>query len=308
MPRRSSTLPERALCAASTVLLLALGALGLEAQAICAAPHSAPSLRPSGSLETTEPLTGWFQLTYLNQESTQFYNSIGEQRRFLAEGAIEIRSVFLTGAFGVTEGLDVQAQLPVHDLESSSTAGSSEKFAFGDPRFAVRIGSDLFGLPRMPVMVRGGLKLPGSRFPVDATIVPVTEGQVDWELGLETGYYLSGRRPLQLIAAAGYRWRGLNDATGRKPGDERFLYVGVGGPQSGWRWGMTFEGVWGLTPTDNGIELPGARRKLLQLGPSVALQLGRTEVEVGARLPMAGKNLANGTAFTIGFYLPWALP
>jgi len=292
-------------------LLIAAAALApgdLRAQAICAAPHSAPSLRPSGSLETTEPLTGWVQFTYLRQESTQFYNSIGEQRSLLADGAININSYFLTGAFGITEGLDIQAQLPVHDLRSSSTAGASEKVAFGDPRFAVRVGSRLFGLPALPVMVRGGLKVPGSEFPVDATIVPVTEGQTDWELGLETGYFISGSVPLQVIAAAGYRWRGVNRTTGRKPGDERFVYLGVGGPQAGWRWGMGFEGMWGLSPEDNGLELPGARRKLLQLGPSVAFQFGRTEVEFSARVPLGGRNLANGNAFTVGFFLPWILP
>lgn len=290
------------------LLALCVAPAALSAQAICAAPHSAPSLRPSGSIETIEPLTGWVQMTYLRQTSTEFFNSLGEERDLLADAAITTNSYFFTAAFGITEGLDVQAQLPVHDLESNSTAGTSARVGVGDARFAARIGSRLFGLPKMPFMIRGGLKLPGSTFPVDATIVPLTEGQVDWELALETGYYFAGDFPLQVIASAGYRWRELNQQVGRKPGDERFLYLGVGGPQRGWRWGLAFEGLWGLTPEDNGLALPGARRKLLQLGPSVAFQFGRSEVELGTRIPISGRNLANGNAFTIGFYLPWALP
>lgn len=279
----------------------------LAAQAICSAPHSSPSLRPSGSLETLEPLTGWVQTALFRQRSTAFFNPLGDTRDLLADGEITTSSVFVSAAFGITEGLEVWAQVPVHNLESATTAGGSTSRGFGDPRIALRIGSDLFGLGQWPVLVRAGVKFSGRSFPIDATILPLTEGQTDFELGLETGYYLSGSFPLQLIATAGYRWRSLKSSTGWKPGNERFTYLGIGVPRDGWRWGLAFEGLWGEAPVDNGLALPGAKRKLIQLDPSVAFQLGGNEVEFSLRLPVAGRNLANGNSLTIGFFMPWVI-
>ena len=131
---------------------------------------------------------------------------------------------------------------------------------------------------------------------------------MDGSLGLETGYYFGGRFPLQVVASAGYRWRGTNDAVGYRPGNETFAYLGVGGPRARWRWGLAFEGLWGDPPIDNGIRLTGAARKLLQVAPSVAFRVGRGELDFALRLPVGGRNLASGRAFTVGFFLPWALP
>lgn len=292
------------------ILVLAAGLLlpgGLGAQAICAAPHSSPSLQPSGSIGTIEPLTGWVQFTYFRQRSTEFYNQLGDLQPLLANTAITTNSVFVTSGFGITEGLEVWAQVPIHDLSSTSTAGDADRHGVGDPRFAVRVGSEFFGLS-FPLMVRGGVKFAGTSFPVDATIIPLSEGQTDWEVSLESGYYLSGAFPLQIIGSFGYRWRQLNANNGRKPGDERFAYLSVGGPQRGWRWSVAVEGLWGKAPEDHGLRLPTSKRKLIQLDPSIAYQLGGNEVQVAMTLPLLGRNLAAANAITIGFHMPWALP
>jgi hypothetical protein len=304
--------PARPTRVLSVALLLLAGVLAgasdLAGQALCAAPHSVPSLRPSGSIESIEPLTGWYQLTYYRQRSDQFFTSDGTEQELLGEGLFTANSIFLTSAFGITEGLDIWGQVPIHYIQTSSASGGDSRVGLGDVRFAARIGSDLFRLPRIPLLVRGGVKLPGSDFPVDATIIPISEGQVDWELGLETGYYVSGRFPVQLVGAGGYRWRTLNEDSGRKPGDEWYFYAGVGGPQSGWRWGLSFEALLGQPPVQDGLELPAGARELFQIGPSVAFQFAGTELELAARIPLAGKNLVSGTSFTVGFYMPWALP
>ncbi len=292
------------------ILVLAAGLLlpgGLAAQVICAAPHSAPSLRPSGTIGTIEPLTGWVQFTYFRQRSTEFYNHLGDLQPLLANTAITTNSVFVTSGFGITEGLEVWAQVPIHDLSSTSAAGDADRRGMGDPRFAVRVGSELLGLS-FPLMVRAGVKFAGTSFPIDATIIPLSEGQTDWEVSLESGYYLSGAFPLQVVGSFGYRWRQLNVDSGRKPGSERFAYLFVGGPQRGWRWSVAFEGLWGDAPEEHGFRLPASKRKLIRLGPSIAYQMGGNEVQVAMTLPLLGRNLAAARAITIGFYMPWALP
>jgi len=225
----------------------------------------------------------------------------------LANTAITTNSVFVTSGFGITEGLEVWAQVPIHDLSSTSAAGDADRRGMGDPRFAVRVGSELLGLS-FPLMVRAGVKFAGTSFPIDATIIPLSEGQTDWEVSLESGYYLSGAFPLQVVGSFGYRWRQLNVDSGRKPGSERFAYLFVGGPQRGWRWSVAFEGLWGDAPEEHGFRLPASKRKLIRLGPSIAYQMGGNEVQVAMTLPLLGRNLAAARAITIGFYMPWALP
>ena len=41
--------------------------------------------------------------------------------------------------------------------------------------------------------------------------------------------------------------------------------------------------------------------------PSVAIQMGTYELELAVRLPISGRNLANGNSLTLGFFFPWAL-
>jgi len=278
------------------------------AQALCAAPHSAPSLRPSGSVETIEPLTGWLQTTLLRQRSSQFFDTQGDELPILGEGEVTSNSVFLTTAFGITEGLEMWAQGSILNIQTVSGSGTDSRSGVGDFRLAARFGSELFRVRKLPLMVRAGIKLPGTELPIDATLIPLGEGQIDYELGLETGYYYAGRFPLQFIAAGGYRWRTLNEDNGRKPGDERYLFVGIGGPRPGWRWGLAFEGLWGDPPVQDGLTLVANARQLLQIDPSVAFQVKGSEMEFAARIPISGQNLVSGTIFTFGVFVPWALP
>ena len=50
-------------------------------------------------------------------------------------------------------------------------------------RLAARIGSAALGL-EWPVAIRAGIKIPGGDFPVDARLLPLSEGQTDLEVSI----------------------------------------------------------------------------------------------------------------------------
>ena len=86
------------------------------AQAVCSAPHSSPTLVQSGTISTLPAGAGWLQVTLYRQRADESFNHLGNRQPFLADGQFDTRSVFLTGSFGLGRGLELWAQLPVHNL------------------------------------------------------------------------------------------------------------------------------------------------------------------------------------------------
>ena len=50
-----------------------------------------------------------------------------------------------------------------------------------------------------------------------------------------------------------------------------------------------------------GIVLPTSRREMFGVFPTLATRLGPGSVELGAQLPLTGRNLPTGTAFTLAY-------
>jgi hypothetical protein len=205
----------------------------------------------------------------------------------------------------VADGLELWAQVPVHNLDVESPGGDSRSSGLGDIRVAARLGSELFGLD-FPLSVRLGAKFPGSDFPVDATVLPLTEGQRDWEVSLESGFQLPGRSEY-LMGWMGYRWREENRDAAREPGDELFASATVGGAVGTISWALTADALWGGTPLAQGFELPGDKRRLLQLLPTIGSQVGPGRLEATAQVPVSGQNLPVGVGISIGYRLAWGL-
>ncbi len=278
----------------------------VSAQAVCSAPHSSPVLAQGGTIETLRPGTGWAQVSGFRQVSNGFFGPTGDRQPFLADGRVRTHSAFFTAAVGVVRGVDVWGQLPVHDLRYSDQTGGRHRLGLGDPRFSVRLSPRVVGIDGLPLAVRAGVKLPGSRFPVDATVIPLSEGQRDWELSLESGAALGpGDAPLYVLGWVGVRWRETNEQTDRKPGDELFGHAAVGGAWRAFRLELGAEALLGRAPRQLGLELPAGRRRLLQLQPTVGYHVGRSTVEVTLLLPLAGRNLPTGTAGSVGYRFSW---
>lgn len=293
-------------------LLLTLCVLGaalssasaVQAQAVCSAPHSSPTLSRAG-IGILPAGAGWLQVTGYHAQSTEFFGPDGQTRPFLSSGRTRTSSIFLTAAGGVTRGVELWVQVPIHRIGFSDETGDLNRIGIGDPRVSARVGGALFGLDNLPVSFRAGLKLPGSEFPVEPDVLPISEGQTDIEAVLEAGRVLPGRYPLHVVGWAGYRWRMRNDERARKPGNERFARLGVGGPLGSLRWDLAAEGLWGEAPEQQGFILQGARRRLIQVLPTLGWRLGGMELEATGRLSVAGRNLPSGPSVSAGFLLPW---
>lgn len=225
---------------------------------------------------------------------------------FFADGHAITTSFFLTGAVGVVRGADVWVQVPVHRLSFDDAGGERDETGLGDVRLFLRLGPKLLRA-RLPVAVavRGGVKLPGADFPVDAEVIPLTEGQRDWELMLEVGHSFHPF-PLYVMGWFGNRWREENEEVVRDPGDERFAFAAAGGDlPAGFTWKFAWEGLWGLAPRIERLTVPTAKRRLQQLFPSVGRRLGPGILEVGGRIPVSGRNLPAGPALMGGYFLSW---
>ncbi len=275
------------------------------AQAICSAPHSSPSLVRNGSMRTLELGTGWLQVSLYRQQADESFNHLGDRQPFLANGQFDTRSVFVSGAVGLTRGVEFWAQLPVHNLNANSAGGTSTTTGLGDLRFAGRVGSEFVGLD-VPLAARFGIKIPGSEFPVDATVLPLTEGQLDFETSLEAGGQL-GSLPLYVTGWVGYRWRTENEEAARKPGDEGFAHLALGAFAGDFILELAADGLYGRAPVAQGITLAGERRRLLQLIPTVGYELGPGRLEFTSQVPVYGRSLPSGVGMSIGYRFAWGV-
>ncbi len=288
---------------ALTVAILSAPAAAA-AQAVCSAPHSAPSLSTSGSITTLEPGNGWVLTTFHRVRSTELYSSDGESLRFFGNGEATTTSAFLTGAIGVTWGVELWAQVPIHALSFDDVTGTRERTGLGDPRVSLRIGSELFTHDIWPVSVRAGVKFAGSEFPIDASVLPIAEGQADYEVAVESGWSF-GNLPIYGLGWVGYRWRTEEAVSETRPGNERYAHLAVGGLVGSVRLELAIDALDGGPPSRSGILFPASARRLVQLTPAIGWSVGGGSLELGAQIPVSGRNLPTGSGVSIGYLLPW---
>ena len=262
---------------------------------------------PASGQWIEEPGQGWLQISLYHHDTRDRFDPLGNVEPLFNEGGRSVTtSLFMTGAFGIYRGLDAWLQWPLHRLAFNDVAATRESFGFGDPLIHLRFGSELFGLEmELPVAIRAGVKLPVGDFPVDSEIVPLTEGQRDWEVMLEVGHSFYPL-PLYAMAWAGYRWRETNHQIDRKPGNERFGYFAIGGDHPRWNWKLSVEALFGerwVSLTGIRIPLALSERELIQLTPVIGWKAGPGAVQIGGRIPVAGQNFPAGPALFLGYFV-----
>ncbi|MEQ8330283.1 MAG: hypothetical protein RH859_07395 [Longimicrobiales bacterium] len=298
----------RPACGAATgplvAFFLALAPAAGEAQAVCSAPHSSPMVSASGSVLMLDPGAGWVQVAARGVRSTRFYGTGGSVHDLPGLTSATTVSAYLTGSVGLVPGLEIWGQLPVHRLDVRDEAVDRSRVGLGDPRVSVRVGPELLGFDPLPVSLRGGIKVAGSDFPVDSRVLPLSEGQTDYEVAVESGIRFG--EGLYAVGWLGYRWRTEDASSRREPGDERFGHLAFGGDLGSLRLELGLDALDGLAPRQDGLALPASARRLVQISPTVGWAAGAGRFQASAQIPVSGRSLPTGPAVGVGYLLAWS--
>lgn len=242
---------------------------------------------------------GWASFAMYYLDTREEFSPTGETRNILLDGHAQTASSFLTVAMGIAPGVDIWVQPSYHRLEFADLVGTRISWGFGDTRVFVRtaplrlLGSDF------PFAIRAGTKLP-TDFDSGTDIIPLGDGQRDWEVMAEVGHSF-WPRPFYLQAWAGYRWREAKE-DGSDFGDERFFNVSLGGGGEPLGFKIQLEGWYGGAFTAPGLGGAGLKREMVRLYPSLLVTAGPGQVELGSRLPLSGQNLATGPEVVVGYF------
>ncbi len=256
----------------------------------------------------TEPLgRGWTSLTLYRQSTTEFFSPTGDVSTYLLDGEAQATSLFLTTDVGLGGGVDAWVQLSYQQLMFRDLTVVRRSSGPGDLRLFARWSpSSALGWS-VPVAVRAGLKVAVGDFDAFSSILPLGDGQTDFEVIGEVGHSFW---PLDayVTAWAGYRWRRAQASTGFDFGDERFFRL-AGGWTSG-RLGARFAlaGLFGTDPGQTGVGTASQARRLLRVSPSVTASAGPGIIELGVRLPLLGRNLPAGPDLSLGYFMTWGRP
>lgn len=248
----------------------------------------------------------WVKASFFHHRTTREFRSDGEKRDYLAQDAENVSSaVFLDALVGITDRLDLWVQVPYFDLRFDDVTAERHSAGVGDVRVSARY--NLFQLRggSIPVSARFTAKIPVAELTVDAEVIPIGEGQWDYEAWLEGGISL-WPLPLYSVVWLGYRWRTLNEETTREPGDEVTFLAELGGTE--WVGGLggkvVVDGIFGRAGVIQGIDLgPGDRREILYAAPTAIYGFtASTMLEVAIRIPVMGKNWPAGSPMQVGLF------
>ena len=250
------------------------------------------------------PGRGWVALAVYHQDTREHFGTTGDVRSFFADGRAVTTSSFLTSALGLAPNVDLWTQFSFNRLRYDDIAGDRASAGVGDVRMWLRFAPLKWLDVDSPFAIRGGVKLPVGDFDVDAEIIPLGDGQRDWELMAEVGHSF-WPRSMYLSGWAGYRWREENTESRKDFGDEFFYFLQLGGWLGRLGYRVALDGWDGAAGVTEGIRVPGFQRELVQLQPSVLYNVGSGQLEVGARFALRGRNLPSGAALMVQYFRRW---
>ena len=253
------------------------------------------------------PGEGWADVSIYHLDTREAFGFDGRVGEFFAEGHAVSTSAFLTVAGGLLPGVDGWIQLPYHRLRYDDARADRLRSGIGDTKLFLRIAPLHFLGSELPLAIRGGAKFGVGDFAVDSEVIPLGDGQTDWEVIGEIGHSFWPAE-LYVTGWAGYRWREPNEAAERDYGDEAFYLVQIGGSLGRIGAQLIIEGMSSVTtPVIEGIPLRNARRSLHQVMPRLSYAAGPGAWSLGLRVPVRGRNLPGGTSLVLGYFTRWSL-
>lgn len=255
--------------------------------------------------------TLWAKLTFMSQDTDEDYIGVprpniprGTRRPYLLDGEYSSRTFFLDAMYGVTDNFNVGVQVPFfhqtfQDQELDVLFGGPvTSTGFSDIR--VFLKQRLMDAPVVS-SVKIGVKAPTGDFENRQGLIPVGEGQWDFDFILQVGRSFW---PFRAYANAdvGYRVRTRNGEIDRDPGDEWFWIA-----EFGYQWTdrlltvLKYEGIDGKETTSLGLQLAGDVKKIQYISPAVLFRTSdTTSIEAGVRLSIRGQNFPAGPVFQVG--------
>jgi hypothetical protein len=242
----------------------------------------------------------WFHVGFLYQTTDERYFLDGERIPFFFDGHNETTAGFFDLRRGMGKGVELLVQVPMYSIRFDDLADQRKSTGIGDVRAGAR-WEFLHG----PVIatVGGVVKFPTGEFINDAEVVPVGEGQYDFEISGEIGHSL-WPRPGYVNGQVGYRFRATNQENGITPGDEIFWSF-----EGGYRIlprlmlkGMA-RGLYGFESTSFGLLIQTLRREVVYIEPGVVFSISPSQsLEVTVPVSIRGRNWPAGPVLNIGFY------
>ena len=219
--------------------------------------------------------------------------------RYDFDGRYESSAAFIEGFYGLSDRLDLGVQIPYFD---QSFANST----FAEPRGDTGL-SDIrvYGKLRLidqPLIftLKTGAKMPTGEFKNEDGLIPVGEGQWDFDFVAQFGRSFW---PLLLYANIdlGYRVRTNNAEIDRDPGDEWFLNAEVG-------YNLTCKlmliGKCEILRGDPAVVFGGIKadsKRITYIMPVALYAIDdRSAVEAALRISLNGRNYPAGRQWVVG--------
>jgi len=247
------------------------------------------------------PGQGWVSAEVYYHDTTERYDLEAEKGPIPFGGHAKSTALFVTAAVGLIPNWDLWARGSVNSLSFSDAGGERSEDGLGDANIWLRVAPLKYLGVDFPFAIRGGVKLPIGDAPVDAEIIPLSEGQVDWEIMAEIGHSF-WPASVYVNGWVGYRYRELNEESAIDPGEEIFFLAQVGGAVGNFQYKLVAEGWDSDAPVQEGLTIESSQRQYLQLTPSLWHMTPVGGFEVGWRVPLAGRNLPAGGALVIGYF------
>lgn len=253
----------------------------------------------------------WGKVTYFRQTTDEWYISSPEfvdgkvhdssaRRPYRFNGEYDSKAFFIEGFYGVTDRFDVGLQVPYFDQvfnDDTRTEPPSDS-GFSDLRLFTKI--NILQKPAI-FTIKLGTKIPTGKFKNEDGLIPVGEGQWDFDFVAQLGRSF-WPLPVYGNIDVGYRVRLENEEILRDPGDEWLINAEVGG-NLGKRalLMLKLEMLRGKAGTVFGFKNKSEIKRITYFAPTLLVDIGaNAALEAGLRYSLNGQNFPAGHQFTFG--------
>ena len=224
----------------------------------------------------------------------------GERAAYRENGRYRSTAFFFDFFYGITDRLDAGIQVPFfrQTFENVGFRPPNTSSGFSDIRLFTK-----FNALQKPFVgtIKLGIKVPTGKFENQDGIIPVGEGQWDFDFIAQLGRSF-WPLPLYTNLDIGYRLRLKNDTISRDPGDEWCFNAEIGyQPTDKLLLALKVEGIRGNPSRVFNIALPRDVKRITYLSPTLVIGPYRNfHFEPTLRISVAGQNFPAGPILGMG--------